>query len=102
MKLLDVTLHAPQRHSRRVTVPRAKLGGHSRLGARVVLRDHDGEFYAGDVLAIDDTEATVQVGVRLPEEFAQERLDSGETALQDPMQELLDLLGEARTTREDR
>jgi hypothetical protein len=102
MELLDVTLTGIQRRNRAAFVRRSELPGHPELtpGQRVVLRDEQGEYFAGTVVdLIDEAEERylVHLGVRLPEEYALLRLgrlrnESG--ARQE--QELLDLLGDAR------
>jgi hypothetical protein len=72
-------------------------------GQRVVLRDEEGEFFAGSVVDYDerdgDARYLVHVGVRLPEEYAMLRLGRvprARAGADDDLQALLDLLGEAR------
>ena len=126
MHLLDVTLSALQRRNRAAFVP---AGAELSLwpGEKVVLRDQDGEYYAGTVVGpLDGPEPRyhIHVGVRMPEEYALLRLDRDRhldelmasvldlddeaedaiddeievcgPALVDDVQQLLDLLGEAR------
>ena len=102
MELLDVRLTGIQRRNRAAFVRRSELPGAPELtpGQRVVLRDEQGEFFAGTVVEmVDEAEERylVHLGVRLPEEFALMRLgrnQGGANARQE--QELLDLLGDAR------
>jgi hypothetical protein len=67
-------------------------------GQRVVLRDEQGEFFAGTVVEmVDEERYLVHLGVRLPEEFALMRLGRIQgRAGAGQEQELLDLLGDAR------
>jgi hypothetical protein len=133
MHVFDVTLSTLQRRNRAAFVP---AGGELDLwpGEKVLLRDQDGEYFAGTVIGpVEDPEPRVHihVGVRMPEEYAllrieRERhfdellarvldgdlegdLDGGTDAADDGLevcgpamvadvQELLDLLGEARET----
>ena len=131
MHLFDVTLTTLQRRNRAAFVPpldEVELWP----GEKVVLRDQDGEFFAGTVVGpVEDPEPRVHVhvGVRMPEEYARLRLDrdrhldelltgmldgdvdegtaAAEDAIDDEIevcgpamvedvQQLLDLLGEAR------
>ena len=104
MELLDITLTRLQRRNRVAFVERDAVGADVLPGDPVVLRDEDGEYYAGTVLdeAVTGagTRLVVKVGVRLPEEYALKRLGAHVPAQQgsadDGMQDLLDLLGEAR------
>jgi hypothetical protein len=102
MELVDVRLTGIQRRNRAAFVRRSEIAGSPelRLGQKIVLRDEEGEYFAGTVLdVIDETEELflVHLGVRLPEEFAMMRLGRqrarGESGQE---QELLDLLGDAR------
>jgi hypothetical protein len=102
MELLDVRLTGIQRRNRAAFVRRADLAGTPALrpGQRVVLRDEQGEYFAGTVVdLVDEAEERwlVQLGVRLPEEYAHLRLGRlpGRTGVAQE-QELLDLLGDAR------
>ena len=102
MELVDVRLTGIQRRNRAAFVRRSEIPGSPELtlGQKVVLRDEEGEFFAGTVLdVIDEAEELflVHVGVRLPPEFAMMRLgrlQGRAGSAQD--QELLDLLGDAR------
>ncbi len=113
MELLDITLTRLQRRNRAAFVHRSEIAGRRDLvpGEKVVLRDEEGEYYAGTVIdrmdESDDPRFLVNVGVRLPEEYAVRRLSAAanaETRAQlaeavtadTEIQELLDLLGEAR------
>lgn len=102
MKMLDITLTRLQRRNRVAFVARDAVRDGMLPGDAVVLRDEDGEYYAGTVLdeAVTGAEAryVVKVGVRLPEEYAMRRLGAHLPAVraEDDMQDLLDLLGEAR------
>ena len=102
MELLDITLTGLQRRHRVAFVARDAVGATLLPGDAVVLRDEEGEHYAGTVLdeAVTGTETryVVKVGVRLPEEYAMKRLGAHRPAerADDDMQDLLDLLGEAR------
>jgi hypothetical protein len=131
MHLFDVTLSALQRRNRAAFVP-ADAEVELWPGEKVVLRDQDGEYFAGTVVGpVDQPEdhVHVHVGVRMPEEYAVRRLerdrqlddvlahildgapedglDESEDALDDELdvcgpamvgdvQQLLDLLGDAR------
>ena len=128
MHLFDVTLSTLQRRNRAAFVP-AGDDLELRVGEKVVLRDQEGEYFAGTVIGpVEDPEPRfhVHVGVRMPEEYARLRLerdrhldelfavmldgeldDEGEDAVDDELevcgpamvedvQQLLDLLGEAR------
>jgi hypothetical protein len=129
MHVFDVTLSTLQRRNRAAFVP-ADAELDLWPGEKVVLRDQDGEYYAGTVVGpVEDPEPRVHihVGVRMPEEYAvlrieRERhlddllasfldgeLDESEDALDDEIevcgpamvgdvQQLLDLLGDARET----
>lgn len=103
MELLDVTLTGIQRRNRAVFVRRCEVPGSPVLvpGQRVVLRDEEGEYFAGTVVDVhDEAEESylVNLGVRLPEEFAMMRLGRQFARSRDDedVQELLDMLGEAR------
>ncbi len=105
MELLDVRLTGIQRRNRAAFVRRADLPGTQALepGQKVVLRDEHGEFFAGTVVDVADEERyLVHLGVRLPEEFAMMRLGrhrAGQhrsSADQEQLQDVLDLLGDAR------
>jgi len=107
MELLDVTLTELQRRSRSAFVawtPLLEL----RPGEKVVLRDDEGEYFAGTVVGLfedGDPRYQIHVGVRLPEEYAvrrlerdlpEEDLDVCGPAMVEDMQSLLDMLGDAR------
>ncbi len=127
MHLFDVMLTPLQRRNRAAFVPASTI--HALCsGEKVVLRDQDGEYYAGTVVGpVEEPELRVHVhvGVRMPEEYALMRLerdkqfdqllarlldgelDEKEAAVDDELevcgpamvhdvQELLDLLGNAR------
>ena len=104
MELVDIRLTGIQRRNRAAFVRRSDIPGAPELslGQKVVLRDEQGEYFAGTVLdVIDEAEELflVHLGVRLPEEFAMMRLgrmNSRPGSGQD--QALLDLLGDARDT----
>ena len=131
MHLFDVNLTTLQRRNRAAFVP-ADTDPALRPGEKVVLRDQDGEYFAGTVVGpVEEPEPRVHVhvGVRMPEEYALMRLerdrqlddllagllvgeldDEAEDALDaledenevcgpamvGDVQQLLDLLGEAR------
>ena len=124
MHLFDVSLSTLQRRNRAAFVP-ADDEVELCPGEKVVLRDQDGEYFAGTVVGpVEQPEAHVHVhvGVRMPEEYALRRLerdrnlddllagllddeDEPEDAYDDEVcgpamvgdvQQLLDLLGEAR------
>ncbi len=130
MHLFDVTLTPIQRRNRAAFVP-ARAEVDLWPGEKVVLRDQDGEYFAGTVVGpVEEPEPRVHVhvGVRMPEEYALLRLerdrhldellasvldgeleDEAEDAIDDEIevcgpamvddvQQLLDLLGEARET----
>ncbi len=130
MHVFDVTLSTLQRRNRAAFVPAAD-DLDLWPGEKVVLRDQDGEYYAGTVVGpVEDPEPRVHlhVGVRMPEEYALLRIererqldqllagvldgdldDEAEDAIDDAIevcgpamvddvQQLLDLLGEARET----
>jgi hypothetical protein len=104
MELLDVRLTGIQRRNRAAFVRRSDLPGTTELvvGQKVVLRDEQGEFFAGTVVDVDDDErCLVHLGVRLPAEYALMRLgrghgDPGGAQERQGVQEVLDLLGDAR------
>ena len=103
MELLDVRLTGIQRRNRAAFVRRSDIPGAPELavGQKVVLRDEDGEFFAGTVVDLyDEVTQTylVHLGVRLPEEFAMMRLGRlhGSAPGESRVQEVLDLLGDAR------
>lgn len=99
MHLLDIRLTGLQRRNRAAFVRRSDLPTASSLapGQNVVLRDEAGEFFAGTVVDVDDEErCLVHLGVRLPEEYAMLRLGRGGRPGNAPVQDVLDLLGEAR------
>ena len=131
MHLYDVTLSTLQRRTRAAFVP-ADDQVELVPGEKVMLRDQDGEYFAGTVVGpVENPEPRVHVhvGVRMPEEYAQLRLERdrhldellagildgdldedtarAEDAIDDEIevcgpamvedvQQLLDLLGEAR------
>jgi hypothetical protein len=77
MHLFDVTLSTLQRRNRAAFVP-ADAEVELWPGEKVVLRDQDGEYFAGTVVgSVDQPEAHVHVhvGVRMPEEYAVRRLE---------------------------
>ena len=103
MELLDVSLTELQRRNRAAFVPCAELDGELAPGQHVVLRDDDGEYFSASV--IDSAEFggedryLLRLGVRLPEEHAMRRLGrvpEQRAAADDDMDELLDLLADAR------
>ena len=107
MELLDVTLTPLQRRNRAAFVDRTDPSAPVLIpGQKVVLRDEDGEYFAGTVVdEQDDTVGArylVHLGVRLPEEYALRRLGhqrpSPDEERLDDVQAMLDLLGEARET----
>ncbi len=106
MELLDVRLTGIQRRNRAAFVRRWEVPGRPELfpGQKVVLRDEEGEFFAGTVVdLVDEVEERflVHLGVRLPEEYAMMRLgrQAGRSKAEDRgMQDVLDLLGGARET----
>ena len=135
MHVFDVTLSTLQRRNRAAFVP-ADAEIDLWPGEKVVLRDQDGEYFAGTVVGpVENPEPRVHihVGVRMPEEYAVLRIererhldellasvlagdldddlddDRAEAAIDDQIevcgpamvddvQQLLDLLGEARET----
>jgi hypothetical protein len=108
MELLDIRLTGLQRRNRAAFVRRPDLPGARPLtpGQNVVLRDEVGDYFAGTVVDVEhDERCLVHLGVRLPEEYALLRLNNhrgnhgasrGGTD-EDQVQDVLDLLGEART-----
>lgn len=104
MELLDVRLTGIQRRNRAAFVSRSELPGAPVLspGQRVVLRDEGGEFFAGTVVDVTDEErCLVHLGVRLPAEYALLRLgraSTGRPVEDDQVQDVLDLLGDARAS----
>jgi hypothetical protein len=100
MELLDIRLTGLQRRNRAAFVRRSDLPGGPSLapGQKVVLRDEAGEYFAGTVVDVEDEErCLVHLGVRLPEEYAMLRLGRRTADDQEPVQDVLDLLGEARS-----
>src|SRR3712207_1033462 len=76
MHLFDVSLSTLQRRNRAAFVP-ADDELDLWPGEKVVLRDQDGEYYAGTVVGpVEDPEPRVHihVGVRMPEEYALMRI----------------------------
>ena len=73
MELLDVTLTPLQRRNRAAFVSRSGARDVT-VGEPVVLRDEDGDYFAGSVVDVDDRRILVHLGVRLPEEYAMLRL----------------------------
>ena len=101
MELLDVRLTRIQRRNRAAFVRRSDRAGERGLvpGQKVVLRDEAGEFFAGTVVDVEDEDrCLVHLGVRLPEEYAMLRLGrrGPEEDGREQLQDVLDLLGEAR------
>ena len=103
MELLDVSLTELQRRNRAAFVACHELDGELVPGERVVLRDDDGEYFSASVVDTDEFAGEdrylLKVGVRLPEEHAMRRLGrvpAPRTAADDDMDELLDLLADAR------
>ncbi len=101
MELVDVRLTGIQRRNRAAFVRRSEIAGAPELtlGQKVVLRDEEGEYFAGTVLdVVDEAEERflVHLGVRLPEEFAMMRLGRHHRSGSGQDQELLDMLGDAR------
>lgn len=107
MELLDVRLTGIQRRNRAAFVRRSDIPGAPALfpGQKVVLRDEEGEFFAGTVVDLQDEadqRFLVHLGVRLPEEYAMLRLGRQRRSSEDrgrdmrEMQDVLDLLGDAR------
>jgi hypothetical protein len=102
MELVDVRLTGIQRRNRAAFVRRSDIPGAPELtlGQKVVLRDEEGEYFAGTVLDLVDEARElflVHLGVRLPEEFAMMRLGRQQGgAGSGQQQEVLDLLGDAR------
>jgi hypothetical protein len=115
MELVDVTLDEIARRSRVLLVRHnstALTRGLS-IEQEVVLRDAEGDFFAGRVedvdFEIDDTVYRISVGVRLPEDLALNRLerltvgdDEGAEVGPLDMDRLVMLLGDARRARADR
>ena len=102
MELLDIRLTGLQRRNRAAFVRRSELACAPALipGQKVVLRDEEGEFFAGTVVDVaDEDRCLVHLGVRLPEEYAMLRVrrpGGPRGDAQDDVQGVLDLLGEAR------
>jgi hypothetical protein len=102
MELVDIRLTGIQRRNRAAFVRRSEIPGAPELslGQKVVLRDEEGEYFAGTVLdVIDEAEELflVHLGVRLPEEFAMMRLGRMQARPSSAAeQDVLDLLGDAR------
>lgn len=100
MQLLEIRLTGIQRRNRAAFVRPSDVPGAPTLapGQQVVLRDEDGEFFAGTVVDVSDAErCLVHLGVRLPEEYAMLRLGRRRGGAEDgQLQEVLDLLGDAR------
>jgi hypothetical protein len=103
MELLDVSLTELQRRNRAAFVACTELDGELSPGERVVLRDDDGEYFSASVVDTDEFAGEdrylLKVGVRLPEEHAMRRLGrvpAPRSAGDDDMDELLDLLADAR------
>jgi len=104
MELLDVRLTGIQRRNRAAFVRRSDIPGAPALlpGQKVVLRDEQGEFFAGTVVDLQDEAEQrflVHLGVRLPEEYAMMRLGRSHGPSSDrgdEVQDVLDLLGDAR------
>jgi hypothetical protein len=108
MELLEVTLTGLQRRNRAAFVSADDIpdGRSLQPGEKVVLRDEDGDYFAGTV--IDDQEHDgslrylVHLGVRLPEEYAMLRLGRSRPAgpahgaVAEEIQSVLDMLGDAR------
>lgn len=97
----------------RVRGERAVVVGHSLTGLTrglehresVVLHTAEGDYYAARVGGIDfdfdDTIYTFDVGARLPEDLAQERVEGLDPSVHDlSLHELVDLLGELSDGRE--
>jgi hypothetical protein len=102
MELLDIRLTGIQRRNRAAFVRRSDRAGEAALvpGQKVVLRDEQGEYFAGSVVDVSDEErCLVHLGVRLPEEYAMLRLGRGRADAdgREQLQDVLDLLGEARS-----
>ena len=77
MHLFDVTLSTLQRRNRAAFVP-ADDDVELWPGEKVVLRDQDGEYFAGTVVGpVEHPEPRthVHVGVRMPEEYALRRME---------------------------
>jgi hypothetical protein len=77
MHVFDVTLSVLQRRNRAAFVP-ADAQLDLWPGEKVVLRDQDGEYYAGTVVGpVQDPEPRVHihVGVRMPAEYAVMRIE---------------------------
>jgi hypothetical protein len=77
MHLFDVTLTTLQRRNRAAFVP-ADAEVELVPGEKVVLRDQDGEYFAGTVVGpvdLPEGHVHVHVGVRMPEEYAVRRLE---------------------------
>ena len=99
MELLDIRLTGLQRRNRAAFVRRSELPGAAALvpGQQVVLRDEHGEFFAGTVVDTTDPErCLLHLGVRLPEEYAMLRLGRAGRPGDPHLQDVLDLLGDAR------
>ena len=106
MELLDIRLTGIQRRNRAAFVRQSDLAGADTLvaGQKVVLRDEEGDYFAGTVIDVEDPErCLVHLGVRLPEEYAMLRLGRRPAAAdgQEQLQEVLDLLGDARSALVD-
>ncbi|MDP3890104.1 hypothetical protein [Nocardioides sp.] len=103
MQLIDVELSELTLRRRSVPVSHYSAGLAAALepGDPVVLRDSTGEYYSATVadLSFDlaDTHYRLEIGVRLPEEIALDRLAGFPAAFEsEALQELLELIGQAR------
>jgi hypothetical protein len=108
MELLEVTLTDLQRRNRAAFVSGREVPGGRVLGAgeKVVLRDDEGDYFAGTVIDWEqqghDLRYLVHLGVRLPEMYAMLRLGRARPSSADDgdelaeIQSVLDMLGDVR------
>lgn len=103
MQQIDIELSELTLRRRSVPVSHraAGLSAALEVGESVVLRDVSGEYYSATVadhtFDTDDTHYRLDLGVRLPEEIALDRLAGLPFAFDsEGLQELLDLIGQVR------
>lgn len=106
MEIVELDVSVPLRGERTLVVGHSRTTLSRGLEPResVVLRTADGDHYAGQVRGIEfeleDTVYTFDVGARLPEDLALERVHGLEADTHDlSLHELVDLLGELRGAR---
>lgn len=104
MQQIDIELSQLTLRRRSVPVSHraAGLSAALEVGESVVLRDVSGEYYSATVaehsFELDDTHYRLDLGVRLPEEIALDRVAGFPFAFDsEGLQELLDLIGQVRS-----